>query len=69
MGLSSRNRKIAPACAEQAGAIRGAKMTKEVTDQSGHKVIKCKVCRRHLTYPYISTDGFYYHLECFCERS
>lgn len=31
MGLSSRNRKIAPACAEQAGAIRGAKMTKEVT--------------------------------------
>lgn len=69
MGLSSRNRKIAPACDEQAGSIRGAKMSKEAIDQSGHKMITCKVCKGKLKYPCIQWFGFWYCLECFCKRS
>ena len=43
---------------------------KKVEFDTGHRVPKCRACRKSLIYPYyISGKGFYYHLACVGERS
>jgi len=43
---------------------------KKVKDETTGRVLKCRACRKELTYPYlISGEGFYYHLSCMGERS
>jgi len=45
-------------------------MAIKVKDERTGRALKCRACRKSLTYPYfISGKGFYYHLACIGERS